>query len=124
MTRVERLQARHPTLMGLEATGGRERITTAAFATASLSVVVVHPRQARDCPRATGQWAKTAALNASALAHSADVIRPVPRPVPDAQRQERRALLGRRQPRLATRDDAWERMLRASPLWRAHDDLW
>ena len=99
--------------------------------------------------------AKTDAVEARALAHCADVIRPTPRPLPDAQTQERRALLGRRQPligmrtaeqnrlagtsgrliqdmeahmawrnaRIATLDDARETMLRASPLWRANDDL-
>ena len=41
--------------------------------------------------------AKTDALDARALAHCADVIRPTPRPLPDAQTQELRALLGRRQ---------------------------
>jgi len=60
-------------------------------------VVVVNPRQARDFARATGQLAKTEALDARALAHCADVIRPTPRPLPDAQTQELRALLGRRQ---------------------------
>ena len=97
VTLVERLQPLHPTLLVLEATGGLERVATAALATAGLPVVVVHPRQARDCARATGQLAKTDALDARALAHVADVIRPTPRPLPDAQAQERRALLGRRQ---------------------------
>ncbi len=83
-------------------------------------------------------------------------IRPTPRPLPDAQTQELRALLGRRQQlvgmrtaeqnrlggdesdasrrtfqahitwlneRLATLDDDLETLLRASPLWREHDDL-
>jgi transposase len=97
VTLVERLQARHPTLIVLEATGGLERVATAALATAGLPVVVVNPRQARDFARATGQLAKTDALDARALAHFADVIRPTPRPLPDAQTQELRALLGRRQ---------------------------
>ena len=97
VTLVDRLQALHPTLMVLEATGGLERVATAALATAGLPVVVVNPRQARDCARATGQLAKTDALDARALAHCADVIRPTPRPLPDAQTQELRALLGRRQ---------------------------
>jgi transposase len=155
VTLVERLQALHPPLMVVEAPGGLARVATAALATAGLPVVVVHPRQARDCARATGQLAKTDALEARALAHFADVIRPTPRPLPDAQTQELRALLGRRQPligmrtaaqnrlagtsgrltqdieapsawlhtRLATLDDDLETMLRASPLWRAHDDL-
>ena len=97
VTLVERLQALHPTLIVLEATGGLERAATAALATASLPVVVVNPRQARDFARATGQLAKTDALDARALAHFADVIRPTPRPLPDTQTQELRALLGRRQ---------------------------
>ena len=96
-TLVEQLQARHPTLIVREATGGLERAATAALATAGLPVVVVNPRQARDCARATGQLAKTDAWDARALAHFADVIRPTPRPLPDAQPQALRALLGRRQ---------------------------
>ena len=36
-------------------------------------------------------------MDARALAHFADVIRPTPRPLPDTQTQELRALLGRRQ---------------------------
>ena len=97
VTLVERLQALHPTLIVLEATGGLERAATAALATAGLPVVVVDPRQARDFARATGQLAKTDALDARALTHFADVIRPTPRPLPDTQTQELRALLGRRQ---------------------------
>jgi transposase len=96
-TLVARLQAVPPTLIVLEATGGLERTVTAALAAAGFPVVVVNPRQARDFARATGQLAKTDALDARALAHFADVIRPTPRPLPDAQTQELRALLGRRQ---------------------------
>src|SRR6266571_4479322 len=103
VTLVEQLQPLHPTLMVLEATGGLERVATAALATAGLPVVVVNPRPARDCARATGQLAKTEALDARALAHCADVIRPTPRPLPDAQTQELRALLGRRQPLIGMR---------------------
>jgi transposase len=103
VTRVERLQALHPTLIVLEATGGLERAATAALATAGLPVVVVNPRQARDFARATGQLAKTEALDARALAHVADVIRPTPRPLPDPQTQELRALFGRRQPLMGMR---------------------
>ena len=110
VTLVDRLQALHPTLMVLEATGGLERVATAALATAGLPVVVVNPRQARDCARATGQLAKTDALDARALAHCADVIRPTPRPLPDAQTQELRALLGRRQQLIGMRTAAQHRL--------------
>jgi len=154
-TLVEQVQALHPTLIVLEATGGLERIATAALATAGLPVVIVNPRQARDFARATGQLAKTDALDARALAHFADVIRPTPRPLPDTQTQELRALLSRRQQligmrtaeqnrlagtserltqdieahiawlnaRIATLEADLETLLRASPLWRANDDL-
>ena len=84
-TLVDRLQTIPPTLIALEATGGLERLGTSTLATAGLPVVVVHPRQARDCARATGQLAKTEALDARALAHCAAVIRPTPRPLPDAR---------------------------------------
>jgi transposase len=103
MTLVERLQALHPALIVLEATGGWEHAVTSALATAGLPVVVVNPRQVRDFARATGQLAKTDALDARALAHFADVIRPTPRPLPDAQTQELRALLRRRQQRVVMR---------------------
>jgi transposase len=90
--RVERLQALPPPLMVWAATGGLERGAPAALAPAGLPVVVVNPRQARDCARATGPWATTDAFDARALAHVADVIRPTPRLLPDAQTQELRAL--------------------------------
>ncbi|OLB73923.1 MAG: IS110 family transposase, partial [Nitrospirae bacterium 13_2_20CM_2_61_4] len=104
------VQALHPTLIVLEATGGLERAVTSALATAGLPVVVVHPRQVRDVARATGQLATTDALDARALAHCADVIRPTPRPRPDAQTQELRALLGRRQPLIGMRTAAQNRL--------------
>ena len=88
-TLVDRMQTLHSVLIVLQATGGLERALTSALATAGLPVVVVHPRQARDFARATGQFAKTDALDARALAHCADVIRPIGRP--DARR---RALRG------------------------------
>ena len=107
---VDRVQTLQRTRMVLEATGGLARAVTRALATAGLPVVVVHPRQVRDCARATGQLAKTDALDARALAHGADVIRPTPRPLPGAQTQELRALLGRRQPLIGMRTAAQNRL--------------
>jgi transposase len=93
---VRRLQEIVPQLIVLEATGGYQRAVVAALATAGLPVVVVNPRQARDFAKATGQLAKTDALDARALAHVAEAIRPAPRPLPDTQTEELRALLARR----------------------------
>jgi transposase len=111
---VDRVQTLHPTLIVREATGGLERAVTSALAAAGLPVVVVNPRQARDFARATGQLAKTDALDARALAHFADVIRPTPRPLPDAQTQELRALLGRRQHLIVMRTAEQTRLVGSS----------
>jgi transposase len=102
-TLVERVQTLQPTRIVLEATGGLERAVTSALATAGLPGVVGNPRQVRDLARATGQLAKTDAGDARALAPCADVIRPTPGPLPDAQTPARRALLGRRQPLIGRR---------------------
>ena len=109
-TLVEQLQARHPTRMVREATGGLERLVASALATAGLPVVVVNPRQVRDGARAPGPLAQTEAVEARALAHGADVMRPPPRPRPEAQTQELRALLGRRQPLMGLRPAAQHRL--------------
>ena len=90
------LAAAPPSLIVLEATGGVELPLTGALAAAGLPVVVVNPRQIRDFAKATGQLAKTDALDAQVLAHFAEVVRPEPRPLPDAQTQELAALVTRR----------------------------
>ncbi len=93
---VARLHELQPALVVLEATGGGERPLTAALAGAGLPVAVVNPRQARDFATATGQLAKTDALDAHALAHFAEAVRPAARPVPEAQAQAWAAVLARR----------------------------
>ena len=100
---VARLQAVAPTLIVLEATGGYQRAVVAALAAADLPVVVANPRQTRDFAKATGQLAKTDALDARALAHFAEAVRPQPRPLPDAQSEALRALLTRRRQLVAMR---------------------
>src|SRR4029434_2963312 len=102
-------------LMGLEPRGGLERAATAALATAGLPVVVINPRQARDVAKATGQLAKTDALDARALAHCAEAWPPTPRPLPDAQAAELRALLARRRQLVAMRTAAQNRLGNAPP---------
>jgi transposase len=69
----------------LEATGGFEITVAAALAAAGLPLAVVNPRQIRDFARATGQLAKTDALDARVIARFAEAVRPEPRAVPDAQ---------------------------------------
>ena len=93
---VEQLLALGPTLIVLEATGGMEIPLTSALATAGLPVVVVTPRQVRDFAKASGRLAKTDALDAQVLAQFAEVMRPQPRPLPDAETRALAALLTRR----------------------------
>ena len=73
--------------MVLESTGGLELPSVAAPAAAALPVAIVNSRQVRDFARATGTLAKTDALDAVALAHFADAVRPMVRPLKDAETQ-------------------------------------
>jgi transposase len=95
-TLVEQLRPLSPTLILLEATGGMEIPLTSALATAGLPVVVVTPRQVRDFATASGRLAKTDALDAQMLAQFAEVMRPQPRPLPDAEARALTALVARR----------------------------
>jgi transposase len=93
---VERLGSRDPHLVVLEATGGFEQTVAAALVAAGLPLAVVNPRQIRDFARATGQLAKTDALDAKAIALFAERVRPEPRPVPDEQARALGELVARR----------------------------
>jgi len=97
---VGELRAFSPALVVLEATGGFELTVAAALSGAGLPLAVVNPRQIRDFARATGRLAKTDALDAQVLAQFAEVMRPQPRPLPDA---EARALAGCSETRQAAR---------------------
>lgn len=117
---VSRLQPLAPTLIVLEATGGLERVVVAALALADLPVAVVNPRQVRDFAKATGRLAKTDALDAAALAHFAEAIRPEPHPVPDAQSQALAALVERRHQVVAMLTAEKNRFQQALPAVRPH----
>ena len=93
---VARLRALSPTLIVLEATGGLEVPLTGALAAAGLPVIVVNPRQGRDFAKATGKLAKTDTLDAQVLAHFAEVMRPLPRPLLDEHTQVLGTIVARR----------------------------
>jgi transposase len=126
-TLVEQLRTLSPTLIILEATGGLEVPLTSALATAGLPVVVVNPRQVRDFAKASGHLAKTDALDAQTLAQFAEVMRPTPRPLPDAEARALAAVLARRRQlvemltaeknRLLTAPPATRKSLRAHIAW-------
>lgn len=110
---VSALAAREPALVGLEATGGHERAATAALAAAGIPVAVVNPRQVRDFAKATGQLAKSDALDAHRLALFAQRIQPPARPLPAETAQDLAALLARR-----PRSGAGPDLARQPPLAR------
>ena len=102
-----------PTRIVMEATGGLERLLLRALVDAALPVIVVNPRQVRDFAKATGQLAKTDALDAQVLARFAEVIQPALRVIPDAPTQELAALLARRRQVLAMQGAEQHRLDRA-----------
>jgi transposase len=93
---MERLRPLGAYLVVVEATGGFEQTLAAALVSEGLPLAVVNPRQIRDFARATGQLAKTDALDAKAIARFAEAIKPEPRPVPDDQARALGELVARR----------------------------
>jgi transposase len=93
---VERLRPLAPAAIVLEATAGYEFPALAAMQAAGLPAAAVNPRQARDFAKATGRLAKTDRIDAKALAHFAEAVRPEPRPVAGAEQRALDALLSRR----------------------------
>ena len=93
---VERLRALAPALVVMEATGGYETVVASALGAAHLPLAVVNPRQIRAFARATGKLAKTDRLDAAAIAHFAEAIRPPVRPIADAEAQALGELVARR----------------------------
>ncbi len=91
-----RLSELKPARVVLEASGGLETALVAELAAAGLPVVVVNPRQVRDFARATGQLAKTDALDARMLALFAERVRPELRALPSEQERELKAMVARR----------------------------
>ncbi len=93
---VGRLLKLGPELIVLEASGGLETGLVGELAAAQMPVAVVNPRQVREFTRCTGQFAKTDALDARALALFAERIKPRLRELPDEQTRRLQALVTRR----------------------------
>src|SRR6266851_331496 len=140
-------------LVIIEATGGLEMPVASALAAAGIAVAVVNPRQVRDFARATGQLAKTDALDAQVLARFGEAVKPQVRALRDAQAQALEALVNRRrqlvemltaeknrranslihkgidehirwlEKRLSGLDDELAGLVRETPIWRERDEL-
>jgi transposase len=90
---IAQLRELQPALIVLEATGGWQGALMAALAVAKLPVAVMNPRQIRDFAKATGQLAKTEAIDAGVIAHVAEAVHPTPRPLPAETTQQLDAIL-------------------------------
>ena len=97
---LAQLRQLKPRLMVLEATGGWQGSLVAARAVRTRPFAVMHPRHIRDVAQATGELAKTDALDAGVMAHVAAAVRPTPRPRPDETTPPLDALRQRRRQRL------------------------
>ena len=95
-TLMEALTAQTPRLIVVEPTGGLETAVVAALAAAGLPVAVVNPAQVRHFAHASGQRAKTDALDARLLARFGERMHPSARTLPDETTQELRGILARR----------------------------
>ena len=109
-------------LVVLEATGGLQERAAAMLAAAGLLVAVVNPRQVRDFAKATGRLAKTDRLDAMIIAHFAQVVRPEPRPLPDAERQALIDLVARRRQLVEMRATEKTRRSQLAPALRGRLD--
>lgn len=98
---TERLCARYPQLVVLEASGGYERDVILALVAKGLPAVVVNPRQVRDFARATGRLAKTDAIDARILAQFGATLRPPVRALKDEEARLLEAVVTRRRQLIA-----------------------
>jgi transposase len=100
-------------LVVMEATNVFWRLAATRLASAGLSAAVVNPRQVRDFAKATGQLAKTDAIDAKVLALFAQRIEPPVRALPSEQCQVAAELLSRRAQLMGMRVAEKNRLLTA-----------
>ena len=93
---IERLGPVKPDCVGLEATGGYEKLAAATLAAAGLAVVVINPAQVRHYARAVGTRVKTDSIDARMIALFVAATEPELRPPPDEQSVVLAELMARR----------------------------
>lgn len=93
---IERIRLLDVGAIGVEATGGFEKVVAAALAAAGLPVLVLNPAQIRHYAQALGQRAKTDPIDAAVIARFVSDTKPEVRPVPDEQTRLLAELVTRR----------------------------
>jgi len=115
---VKMLKGQDPVLVVLEATGKLELPAASALGDAGIPVAIVNPRQVRDYAKATGQLAKTDALDAKVIATYGRDLHPEPRPVPDKESLALQGILARRRQLVQMLTAEKNRLDRAHPAAR------
>lgn len=93
---LQRCQQDQPQLTVMEATGGYESLLAGTLQAEGFAVAVVNPRRIRDFARASGQMAKTDALDATIIACYGAILEPVPTERIDDNARKLKALVTRR----------------------------
>ena len=93
---VERFGAEPAVLAVMEATGGLERALAVQLSAAGIALRIVNARHVRHFAKATGLLAKTDRLDARALVHFAQSLKPESRPIQPEQTVALQALILRR----------------------------
>jgi transposase len=84
-------------LIVVESTGGMERGMVQLLQQQGLAVAVINPKRARDFSKAAGRLAKTDHIDAQVLAHFAQAMQPMPKPLPSEAEEALSDLVKRRQ---------------------------
>jgi transposase len=93
---VEKAKELNPSLIVVEASGGIEQPIVAELYLEKLPIAIVNPTRVRSFARSTGQLAKTDKLDARLIAHFAQAIRPLVRPLRTAEQDHLNAMVTRR----------------------------
>ena len=93
---VDELRRLELEVVGVEATGGFEKVVVAGLASAACPVAVVNPAQVRAFAQALGQRAKTDPIDADVIARFVQAVRPQVRQVADDAAQLLSDLVTRR----------------------------
>jgi transposase len=93
---VKELSGGEVSLVVMEASGGLEMELAAELRDSHLPAVVVNPTRVRQFARATGQYAKTDAIDALMIARFAEAVRPEVRELKDEEERELVGFISRR----------------------------
>lgn len=117
---VKQLKNMQPSLIVMEASGGLEKPLLAQLGKAFLPASAINPQRSRAFANATGRLAKTDKIDAQALAHFAEALKPEPQIVPSKEQEWLSSLVSRRSQLVRMRSMEKNRLHTAHPAIKAH----